>query len=160
MKLAGALPGEPEAAGFVEALRLTLEGHRAMGITFAFQDFDISRNRGLAGSLPFWKELFRVFRSTGVLVRRFRAYRTPLDDGVAALTAGWLGTCSAGSIPWELHLSGCRLTTVGWDALCDAVAGNAAFPRDTLEGKIPTFCRSSTTTTSPHRRSRRASVTG
>lgn len=110
------------------------------GQTPQFDDVDIAQN-------PIPYDQFELFFSTlstsGVLVERLRLFGcATMDDSAALLLADWLRLTTAENCPHELHISDCALTSDGFSAIMDAIAGNDAFPTPDRGGRrCPVYMR-------------------
>ena len=132
----------PEAAdAFLSTLSAKLEENANANAYTMFDDFDISQN---PLSVDNFKALFGIFVESGVAIQRIRLFGcSTLDDTVAWQMAAWLSSLTRETVLHELHLSDCALTSEGLLALCDAFAGNDAFPpRNIATGAIcPMYIR-------------------
>jgi len=122
-----------DADEFCQELSSHIEEHRDRGKTMVFEDFDIAQN-----SIPFeqTETLFGLLCGSAVQVERLRCFGMPtLDDSGMIVLSGWLQQVTSETMPFELHLSDCAVTAVGFRALMEALAENATFPG--LDPKMP-----------------------
>jgi len=118
------LKTEEEATQFNSDLLEILEANAAPET--AFEDFDVSQNPISAEQFD---SLFSALSTANVRVERMRLFGCPtLDDSVVLLLAGWFSTVTPETVPLELHLSDCAITTEGFNSLMDAIEFNEAFP--------------------------------
>merc|ERR1719223_2186741 len=95
-------------------------------------------------SVHHWKMLFEVFASTGVRIERMRFFGCPtMDDEVVGILADYLEHLGFESLPLELHLSHCNITTKGFCRLVDSIKANPAFPyiHPRTEQPLPLYLR-------------------
>eukprot|EP00811_Abedinium_folium_P035419 NODE_8211_length_1514_cov_5.154290.p1 GENE.NODE_8211_length_1514_cov_5.154290~~NODE_8211_length_1514_cov_5.154290.p1 ORF type:complete len:430 (+),score=103.99 NODE_8211_length_1514_cov_5.154290:81-1292(+) len=132
----------PEAVEqFTEELARVLDEHQTKGIMPAFEDFDISQNKLSADG---FESIFYILQATCVKVQMLRAFGCPtLNDHAMISIAGWLANVTSETVPQELHLSDCALTTEGFTHFIAAVEGNAAFPpiNPLTQKPTPTYVR-------------------
>lgn len=117
----------PEAAeAFLVDLSAKLEDAANANVCPKFDDFDISQNPLSSDNFT---ALFGMFIDKGVGIQRMRLFGcATLDDTVAWQMAGWLSSLTQDTVPSEMHLSDCAITSEGFTAICDAFASNDAFP--------------------------------
>jgi len=103
-----------------------VEEEKSSGKTVVFEDFDISQNVIPSEQL---EGIFAALADGGVHVQRFRAFGCPtLNDQAATFLAGWLAGVTRETVPYELHLSDCAITSDGFRDLAKALEENEAFP--------------------------------
>jgi len=132
-----------EADEFNQELSSHIEEHKERGKILVFEDFDISQN-----PIPFeqLESLFGLLSDSAVQVERLRSFGMPtLDDAAAILLSSWLQQVTSETIPFELHLSDCALTAVGFKAVMEALSENAVFPgpdpKNASRGQLPLYLR-------------------
>merc|ERR1719215_1344126 len=129
------------AERLLQALRNILFQHSETGHMVGVSDLDVSEN---PLSVHHWKMLFEVFASTGVRIERMRFFGCPtMDDEVVGILADYLEHLGFESLPLELHLSHCNITTKGFCRLVDSIKANPAFPyiHPRTEQPLPLYLR-------------------
>mmetsp|Transcript_51471 Transcript_51471/g.122408 ORF Transcript_51471/g.122408 Transcript_51471/m.122408 type:complete len:431 (-) Transcript_51471:70-1362(-) len=141
-KLSKAGKYDPEALEALNAqLAQTLAQSRARGQHIMINDFDISQNHIPATD---FEALLMTLIQASVKVQRFRLFGCPtIDDTAAIVLAEYLQKVLPEHAPYEVHLSDCALTTMGFDVIMDALDQNgAAFPHKNMAGKfVPLYMR-------------------
>jgi len=143
VRLRQKLRNADSAEQFCEELVAQIEEKRAVGEVLVFEDFDISQN---PISFEHLEGIFNALTDSSVQVERLRAFGVPtLDDMAASLLAGWLHEVTQETAPFELHLSDCAITEVGFRAIMEALSDNATFPapdpNNPSRGLLPLYCR-------------------
>ncbi|CAE8627633.1 unnamed protein product [Polarella glacialis] len=143
VRLRQKLRNADSAEQFCEELVAQIEEKRAVGEVLVFEDFDISQN---PISFEHLEGIFNALTDSSVQVERLRAFGVPtLDDMAASLLAGWLHEVTQETAPFELHLSDCAITEVGFRAIMEALSDNATFPapdpKNPSRGLLPLYCR-------------------
>mmetsp|Transcript_44788 Transcript_44788/g.103472 ORF Transcript_44788/g.103472 Transcript_44788/m.103472 type:complete len:465 (-) Transcript_44788:118-1512(-) len=111
---------------FCNQLQEKVDEEKALGQMLVFEDFDISQN-----TIPIeqWEALFSAIADSNVVVERFRAFGcATMTDEAATFLAGWLAGVTQETVPFELHLSDCAITSDGFHDLAKALEENDAFP--------------------------------
>jgi hypothetical protein len=131
------------ASEFCTQLIAKIDEEKAAGKTCVFEDFDISQNVIATENL---ETIFSTLADGGVQVERFRCFGCPtLNSEAMELLAGWLSGVTEESMPYELHLSDCAITTDGYKKLVQALEGNDAFPgvdpKNPSRGKLGLYVR-------------------
>jgi len=117
---------EKAATDLQEELEKKLTTIKESGKEAIISDMDLSQNHCPP---EFFETVFSTLSSQNTPVQRLRLFGIPTmtDEAVIPL-AEYLRTVPPEAAPFELHLSDCALTTVGFTTLIEAIEENSAFP--------------------------------
>jgi hypothetical protein len=109
-----------------EELTTKLTELKDSGKEAVISDLDLSQNHCPA---DFFETIFSTLSSQNTPVQRLRLFGIPTmtDEAIVPL-AEYLKSVPPEAAPFELHLSDCALTTVGFATLMEAIEENSAFP--------------------------------
>eukprot|EP00427_Karlodinium_veneficum_P016026 CAMPEP_0169134950 /NCGR_PEP_ID=MMETSP1015-20121227/40173_1 /TAXON_ID=342587 /ORGANISM="Karlodinium micrum, Strain CCMP2283" /LENGTH=430 /DNA_ID=CAMNT_0009199551 /DNA_START=44 /DNA_END=1336 /DNA_ORIENTATION=+ len=109
-----------------EELTKKLTDLKESGKEVVISDLDLSQNHVPA---EFFETIFSTVSSQNIPVQRLRLFGIPtMTDEAVVHLAEYLKSVPAEAAPFELHLSDCALTSVGFTALIEAIEENSAFP--------------------------------
>eukprot|EP00929_Paragymnodinium_shiwhaense_P115339 TRINITY_DN8411_c0_g1_i1.p1 TRINITY_DN8411_c0_g1~~TRINITY_DN8411_c0_g1_i1.p1 ORF type:complete len:787 (+),score=124.37 TRINITY_DN8411_c0_g1_i1:89-2449(+) len=104
-------------------------------------DLDLSQNPLTPEQ---FRRLFTLIQNNNTKVLRIRLFAcVNLNDSAADIISNYLSSCTDETAPWELHLSDCAITSVGFEKLVSAIEGSGLYPLyDANSGKArPLYMR-------------------